>query len=75
MKIKKMNEENEQLFPEEAVAPAPRKRGRPRKNPAPEAAGEIAAETAAAPVDAVSASAAETEPKAPRQSPYFSRKS
>ena len=32
----KMNEENDQLFPEEVIAPAPRKRGRPRKNPLPE---------------------------------------
>ena len=31
-----MNEENDQLFPEEVIAPAPRKRGRPRKNPLPE---------------------------------------
>ncbi len=56
-----MNEENDQLFPEDAVAPAPRKRGRPRKNPAP----ETAAETAAVPVAAVAGISAEAEPKAP----------
>ena len=34
-----MNEENDQLFPEEVTNPAPKKRGRPRKNPLPETSG------------------------------------
>ena len=53
-----MNEENNQLFPAEETPAAPRRRGRPRKNPVPAENVENTANPAPAPVPAESAAAA-----------------
>ncbi|MBE6387965.1 MAG: transcription termination factor Rho [Lentisphaerae bacterium] len=53
-----MNEENNQLFPVEETPAAPRRRGRPRKNPVPAENVENTANPAPVPVPAESAAAA-----------------